>query len=118
MVGTTEVPLDTPVVLQGTWMRDIRIVVQNVTPKSIVRCGITLLFPEINSAGSNPVPSVRMGGGSLPEHALMRRDGTVQKLNNPQPPEMEIAPGATMELKSFDTADPGRRNPSAGSQPR
>jgi hypothetical protein len=34
----------------------------------------------------------------------MRKDGTSPKFNNPPPPEIEIAPGSTMEFKSFDTA--------------
>ena len=104
MVGTTEIPLDTPIVLKGMWMRNFRIVVQNVTPKTIVQASITLLFPQIKAEGTNPVPSIPMSLGRFPERAFMRRDGTTPKTSNTLP-EIEIAPGSSVEFNSYEQAD-------------
>jgi hypothetical protein len=55
MLGQTEIPLDSPVRVEGTWMPKISIVVQNVSPKTIVKAEIMIWFPETRAGTNGPV---------------------------------------------------------------
>jgi len=75
MLGDKEIPLDTPVPVEGMWMRKFQVTIQNVSSKAIVLCDIAVMFPETFAIAS-PVPSFRVGMGTPSKHSLMRKDGT------------------------------------------
>jgi hypothetical protein len=50
LLGGKEIPLDTPIKVEGMWMRNIRVVVQNVTSKPIVRIGVLCLAKMLSVA--------------------------------------------------------------------
>jgi hypothetical protein len=53
MVGDKEIGLDTPVTLEGLWIRKIQVMVQNTSPKAIVEGGINVVFPETGDGTAN-----------------------------------------------------------------
>ena len=101
MLDQTEIPLDTPVHVEGMWMRKLSFVIQNVSNKAIVRAGITLTFPDaMAAANGGPTYPLLMGIGNWQRHALMRRDGSAIQLHSPQLPEARIAPDASFTLRA------------------
>lgn len=110
MVGNKEIAPDTPVTVEGEWIGRIGIVVENISPKTIVECSITLVFPEtavgMNNNSSLAVP---MNLGRYPKHAFIQRDGTDRSLTGrPQPPENNIPPGALMTFMVGQATDTGQ----------
>jgi len=104
MLGDQEIPLDTPVPVEGMWMRTISVTLQNISSKTIFKCGISVMFPETFAAANGPVPSITMSMGKHPKHALMQRDGTVRTLNHPET-EIQILPGSSVTFKAPEGAD-------------
>jgi hypothetical protein len=105
MLGQTEIPLDTPVPVDGMWMRKLSVVIQNVSPKTIVRAGINLTFPDVIAANKGPTYALIMVIGKFQRHQLMQRDGSIKQLCYPQPPEARVAPGALFTLEPSSDAD-------------
>lgn len=107
LLGDKEIPLDTPIKVEGMWMRNIRVVVQNVTSKPIVRIGVLIEFPETgDGSATKPIQSLPLALGRFPTHAFLQRDGTDKALTDrPQPPEINVSPGSSITLASDDYAD-------------
>src|ERR1035437_10319499 len=94
MLGDKEVPLDTPVPVSGMWVRNISVVVQNISPKVIVQGGIILTSPETgDGSSSKPTLSTILSLGRYPPHAFIQRDGTDKAITGrPLPPEIKVLP--------------------------
>jgi hypothetical protein len=106
MLGQTEIPLDSPVHVEGMWMPKISVVVQNISPKTIVKGGVMFSFPEaIAVANNRPVYGLVMSLGQPPKRAYIRRDGTIPPYNAPLQPQIRIAPGASMTFTPFPDAN-------------
>ena len=106
-LGDKEVSLDTPVHVEGMWMRNLKIVVENITTKPIARIGVTLNFPETgDGSASKPIQSIPLAQGRFPKHAFLQRDGTDRaRPDLPQPPEISVQPGSSVTLATNETAD-------------
>lgn len=106
MLGETDVPLNTPVHVEGMWMHKLRFVIQNVSAKTVVEADLILTFPEVTAAAKGrPTFPLAMSVGRRQKHELMRRDGSIKQLHTTQPPEARIAPGALFTLTAFPDAD-------------
>src|ERR1035438_9744789 len=103
MLGDKEIPLDTPIPVEGMWMRNFHVTIQNVSSKAIVLCDIAVMFPETFAIAS-PVPSFRVTLGTPTKHSLMRKDGTYLVPHRPQP-EAQLLPGALATLNAPAGAD-------------
>jgi hypothetical protein len=101
MLGDKEVPLDTPVPVSGMWVRNLSVVVQNISPKVIVQGGIILTYPETgDGSSSKPTLSTILSLGRYPPHAFIQRDGTDKAITGrPLPPEIKVLPGSSMTFK-------------------
>jgi hypothetical protein len=76
-LGEQEIQLDTPVSVKGEWGRNLRVVVQNVSPKAIVEGGIVVLFPETGDGTANkPLLNFALNLGRYPKTAFIQSDGT------------------------------------------
>jgi hypothetical protein len=104
MLDDKEITLDTPVPVEGMWMRMISVTLLNASQKAIVVCGISIMFPETSGATNGPVPSIEMSRGKLPKHALMKRDGTVRTLEHFET-EIQIPPGSLVTFRAPEGAD-------------
>jgi hypothetical protein len=62
-VGDHEVALDTPVAVKGMWVRNVKVIVENVSPKDVVEGGILVLFPETGTGAPDKSDS-HYGGKS------------------------------------------------------
>lgn len=110
MVGQTEVPLDQPVHVEGMWMPQFSVVLQNVSQKTIVRTGISLRFPDAIAASEHQpkygfIYGAPMWVGRRPKHAYLQRDGTMGPVSGPQLPPVSIAPGAMFTVTMLPRAD-------------
>jgi hypothetical protein len=103
-LGDKEIPLDTPVPLEGMWMRTISVTLQNVSSKTIVECAIAVDFPETFRATNGPVPSIPMRMGRRSAHGFMRSNGAIQTPHE-QGTEVRIPPGASVTFKTPEGAD-------------
>jgi hypothetical protein len=104
MLGDKEIANDVPVPVEGMWMRNISVTLANVSAKTIVVCGVSVMFPETRSATSGSVPSIEMRKGKFPQHAYMKRDGTSQKPNDPET-ESPVPPGSLVTFHAPIGAD-------------
>ncbi len=104
MLGDKEISPDTPVPVEGMWMRTIRVAVQNVSSKTVVECNLAIDFPETLQATSGFLHSIPMRMGRRLDHGYMRRDGTVQRPYD-LGREKQILPGASAIFKVPDGAD-------------
>ncbi|MGH9646013.1 MAG: hypothetical protein ACRD4E_04275, partial [Bryobacteraceae bacterium] len=105
MLGGQQVPLDTPIRVEGMWMRTISVTIQNTSPKPIVKCGIDIEFPEAIRAATGPVPNITMSLGRFPHHAFMRRDGTTAQLHEQPDAQIQVQPGESATLKAVPGTD-------------
>src|ERR1035437_5520941 len=68
--------LDSPVHVQGPWLRTVTITLRNVSPKTIVRGGIGLVFPESGDASSaHPYEACCSRQGQVPKIVYLSHDG-------------------------------------------
>ncbi len=104
MLDGKETALDTPVPVEGMWMRSISVTLLNVSAKTIVVCGVSVDFPETRRAKKGPVPSIMMRKGKFPQHALVKRDGTIQKPNDSET-EFLVPPGSLVTFHAPEGAD-------------
>jgi hypothetical protein len=100
-----EIPLNTPVPVQGMWLRSFRMVLVNTSPKTIVRYDTDLIFPEVNAVSKGPVPALVMSRGNFPRHAFLRRDGTYKEVDTSNFPGIEVAPNAEFVVAAHEDAD-------------
>jgi hypothetical protein len=101
------VALDTPVPVNGMWMRNIKVVLQNNSPKNVVLAGVTLLFTDTGRGeAASPYSARIMRAGVFPENAFLHPDGTNQQIPaSSQGPPINIPPGGKIELATNEGMD-------------
>jgi hypothetical protein len=105
-LGNDEIPLDTPVPVKGMWVRNIKVIVENICPKEIIEGGITILFPETGTGTpDSPILTTGANLGKYPENAFLQRDGTNPKPHNYNPTPISIPPGGKMTFEQTANAD-------------
>jgi len=68
--------LNRPVRLQGPWLRTVTITLRNVSPKTIVRGGIGLVFPESgDGSAAHPYEACWSEQGRVPKIVFLAHDG-------------------------------------------
>jgi hypothetical protein len=101
------IALDTPVAVNGVWMRKISVVLQNNSPKNIVQASIDLVLTDTGTGQvGSPVMVIPSDVGVYPENAYLRRDGT--KLQMPagsQGPPINIPPGGNVQFSMSEATD-------------
>jgi hypothetical protein len=107
MLGDKEVPLDTPVPVSGMWFRKVGIVVQNVSPKTVVHGLVTLTFPETgDGTPTKPVLSSALSLGRYPSNHYMQKDGTLRDSSREdREPIINVMPGKSMTFGAQDGVD-------------
>jgi hypothetical protein len=101
MEGDRDIPLDTPFPVHGMWLRDIKVVLQNTSTKTIVSGGVILSYPETgDGTPQRPLITTALIRGRRPDHAYMRKDGTLTPRHEEGSPSVPLAfaPGATLTL--------------------
>jgi hypothetical protein len=100
MLGEKEVFFDTPVAVSGKWLRTLRVVVQNASPKVATAGSVMLQFPETGDGTlSKPILGDSFGLGRMSQHWYLKRDGS-ERPRGPeaQEPEISVLPGGSMTL--------------------
>jgi hypothetical protein len=101
MLGDKEIPFDTPIPVQGQWLRDVSVVLQNTSSKTIVSGGVILTYPQTgNGTPDKPTISTPLIRGRRPDHAYLKKDGSLMTRSQEGPPTspLTFAPGNTMNL--------------------
>jgi hypothetical protein len=108
-LGDKEIPLDTPVMAAGMWLRNLRIVVQNISPKPVVEGGVSISFPETgDGSASRPISGLQVHLGRYPKTAFIQKDGSDKAIVGMlQPSEVNIPARAEMTFSPMlpDNAD-------------
>jgi len=95
--------LDRPVRLQGPWLRTVTITLRNVSPKTIVRGGIGLVFPESgDGSAAHPYEACFSEQGQVPKIVYLAHDGYHLPPGYDLQKPFHLAPGADLRL-TFST---------------
>jgi hypothetical protein len=77
MLGDKEIPPNTPVAVQGMWLRNVTVVLQNISTKTIVSGGVILTYPKTGDGSpGKPTISTPVIRGRRPDHAYLNKDGS------------------------------------------
>jgi hypothetical protein len=91
--------LDHPVHVQGSWLRTVTITLRNVSPKTIVRGGIGLVFPESGDGSSaHPYEACWSEQGQVPKIVFLAHDGYHLPPGYDLQKPLHLAPGADLRL--------------------
>ena len=95
--------LDRPVRVQGPWLRTVTITLRNVSPKTIVRGGIGLVFPEVGDGShAHPYEACWSEQGRVPKIVFLAPDGYHLPPGYDLQKPLHLAPGADLRL-AFST---------------
>ena len=95
--------LDRPVRVQGPWLRTVTITLRNVSPKTIVRGGIGLVFPEVGDGShAHPYEACWSEQGRVPKIVFLAPDGYHLPPGYDLQKPLHLAPGADLRL-TFST---------------
>jgi hypothetical protein len=100
-LGNREVTPDVPVTVNGQWMRDISVDVQNTSPKNIIQGGIVITYPETTKGDSSaPAVSSVANLGRYPDRIFMRSAGSMSPIPSTvqKTPQISIAPGQILHF--------------------
>ena len=95
--------LDRPVRVQGPWLRTVTITLRNVSPKTIVRGGIGIVFPEVGDGShAHPYEACWSEQGRGPKIVFLAPDGYHLPPGYDLQKPLHLAPGADLRL-TFST---------------
>ena len=95
--------LDRPVRVQGRWLRTVTITLRNVSPKTIVRGGIGLVFFESgDGSAAHPYEACWSEQGRVPKIVFLAHDGYHLPPGYDLQKPFHLAPGADLRL-TFST---------------
>lgn len=104
LLDNQPVPLGVPIAASGNWVSKIRVIVLNISPRTIVAGTVLLSFPETSDGTSaHPLISAIMNLGCPPATAFRQKDGTTIPLGDfcAKRDPINIPPGGTMEFHSI-----------------
>jgi hypothetical protein len=94
---------DRPIRVEGSWLRTVTITLRNVSPKTIVRAGIGLVFPESGDGSSaHPYEACWSDQGQVPKIVYLAQDGYHLPPGYDLQKPLQLAPGADLHL-TFST---------------
>lgn len=98
MLGDKEIPLDTPVSVSGKWLRTLRVIVENVSSKTVVTGEVTLFYPGTgDGSAGRPILSSPLELGKHPSTFFRQKDGGMRDSSREtQIPELSVLPGQSM----------------------
>jgi hypothetical protein len=101
------IAFDTPVRVSGMWMRNVTLVLQNSSPKDLIKVTVTLVFTDTGTGQTgSPYTVLATSAGVFPKNAFLQRDGTNRQVPaSAQGPPIDIAPGSNLELAMDPGAD-------------
>ena len=91
--------LDRPIRVQGAWLHTVAVTLANVSPKTIVRGGIGLVFPESGDGSyDHPYEAVQSILGREPKIVWLGKDGYHLPPGWEAQKPWHLAPGQTVRL--------------------
>jgi len=95
--------LDRSIPVQGSWLRTVTITLRNVSPKTIVRAGIGIVFPESgDGSAAHPYEACWSEQGQVPKLVYLAQDGYHLPPGYELQKPLQLAPGADLRL-TFST---------------
>lgn len=89
------------------WIRNIKVIVENISPKNVIEAGITVQLPETGTGRpDSPILTTGTNLGKYPENAFLQRDGTSKKLHDYNPAPIDVPPGGKMTFALSENSDP------------
>ncbi|HUB19017.1 MAG TPA: hypothetical protein VL990_10305 [Acidobacteriaceae bacterium] len=93
------VPFDRPVRLEGNWMQTAVITLVNVSPKTIVRTGMDITFPESGDGSSDhPYLGWQAAKGRVPKIVYLGRDGYHLPPRWDRDAPLQLVPGGVLQV--------------------
>jgi len=94
---------DRPVRVQGAWLHSVTVTLRNVSPKTIVRAGVDLVFPESgDGSAAHPYEACFSEQGRVPKIVYLGHDGYHLPPGYDLQEPLQLAPGADLRL-TFST---------------
>lgn len=110
MVGDAKIQLGTPVHLEDHWLRHLKLIMRNVSSKTIVYAYVMINYPETGrSTPLSPTFATPLSLGKVPDVALYRPDGSPTKVSavsaKAEPVSIPSGGMMTFTVKETETQD-------------
>lgn len=108
-IGGRPVRFDRPARAEGDWLSTVAITLVNVSPKTMVRAGMDITFPESGDGSSQrPYLGLQWVKGRVPKIVYRASDGYHLPPYWDHDAPLQLAPGGVLHL-SFDRGSPSTR---------